>query len=70
MTESPLGNARETADHAKALAEEAKENLEDTRTDDEEVADAGVEAAEDRPAEREPRHRADPGLTGPGAPMP
>jgi hypothetical protein len=65
---------RETADRAKELADAAAENLEHTRPDDEDLAEADVDAA-NRPGVPDNRERLDPegpgeDLVGPGSPMP
>ncbi|MCK6210599.1 hypothetical protein KZX45_08600 [Georgenia sp. EYE_87] len=65
---------RETADRAKELADAAAENLEHTRPDDEDLAEADVDAA-NRPGVPDNQERLDPegpgeDLVGPGSPMP
>ncbi|GAA4286633.1 hypothetical protein [Georgenia daeguensis] len=65
---------RETADRAKELADAAAENLEHTRPDDEDLAEADVDAA-NRPGVPDHHERLDPegpgeDLVGPGSPMP
>ncbi|MFD1507158.1 hypothetical protein FE374_02985 [Georgenia yuyongxinii] len=75
MSESTAGSAREKADEAKALADAAAKNLQDTRLDDDAVADKDVEATGVTSGEPEdkPVLRTDEGpgeeLTGPGSPM-
>lgn len=65
---------RETADRAKQLAEAAAENLEHVRPDDEELAEADVEAAggpgtTDHQEQLNPEGEGE-DLVGPGSPMP
>jgi hypothetical protein len=65
---------RETADRAKELADAAAENLEHTRPDDEDLAEADVDAA-NRPGVPDHQERLRPegpgeDLVGPGSPMP
>jgi hypothetical protein len=65
---------RETADRAKELADAAAENLEHTRPDDEELAEADVDAANrsGTPDHDEQLDLEGEGedLVGPGSPMP
>jgi hypothetical protein len=65
---------RETADRAKELADAAAENLEHTRVDDEALAEADVDAADQggRPDHHERLKPEGEGedLVGPGSPMP
>ncbi len=65
---------RETADRAKELADAAAENLEHVRPDDEELAEADVDAA-NGPGAQDQQEQLDPegpgeNLVGPGSPMP
>ncbi|PFG38564.1 hypothetical protein ATJ97_1045 [Georgenia soli] len=65
---------RETADRAKELADAAAENLEHTRPDDEELAEADVDAAHqpgtpDHQEQLRPEGEGE-DLVGPGSPMP
>jgi hypothetical protein len=65
---------RETADRAKELADAAAENLDHTRPDDEELAEADVDAADgpgtpDHDEQLDPEGEGD-DLVGPGSPMP
>jgi hypothetical protein len=65
---------RETADRAKELAEAAAEKMDHTRPDDEELAEADVDAANqpgapDHDEQLQPRGEGE-DLVGPGSPMP